>query len=107
RGFAAGDLIEGDIGPVEHAPIGRRIGTEPAGIGGKERVQRIESDEVGAGARGDLGQRREIGEVADAEVACRTQAVELAAYSPDPLMLEPGRDIAAGERLRWRGGGRR
>ena len=45
-------------------------------------MQRIDADEIGARRRGDLGEARQILEVADAPVALRAQAVELAGDAP-------------------------
>ncbi len=87
--LAALDPIDRDIDPVEHAAVGGSIGAEAGGIGGEQGMERVQADEIGAGGSGNVGKSCEIGEVANAEIACRAQAVELAAHAPDTLMIEP------------------
>ncbi len=66
---AADDLVDGDIDRIEVLAARRRIGTGALGIGGEQRMQRIDADEVGALRGEQLGELRQILEVADAEVA--------------------------------------
>ena len=50
---------------------------------GEQRVERIEADGGAAERSGELGQSREIGEIADAPVARRAQTVKLRRDAPE------------------------
>jgi len=69
------------IQEVEREPAGRAIGAALRG------VQRIHADHGGAARRGELDQRAQVAEVADAPVALRAHAVELHHEAPDAAAL--------------------
>jgi hypothetical protein len=92
--------VGGDIENVEEPPAGGRVGAAALGIGGVEGMQRVDAEEVAALHRHDLGKPGKVVEVADAPVALRPQAVELAGDAPAPAAAQKLRHEARVDRLR-------
>ena len=55
----------------------------------EQRMQRIDADEIRAGRRGDLGEARQVLEIADAPIALGAKAIELAGDAPAASVLQP------------------
>ncbi len=89
-----GNGLDVDIERIEEEPAVRRIRTAVGRAVVEQNVQRIEPDAVGPELLGEPDQIGEIGEVADAPVAVRTDAVEL--HGEQPAAVE----IAAESPLR-------
>ncbi len=78
------DRLDVDIEHVQGGAIRRAVRTRRVRSGGKQCVQRIGADEVGACGGRDADGVAQVGEVADAPVAMRAQRVKLQRQSPDP-----------------------
>ena len=97
-------LVDRDVERVQERAVG---GEERAGalrIGEEQGVQRVDADEIGARRRSDLGEAREILEIADAPVAFGAKRVELAPDAPGAAIPQPvgkvaGRAGGRGERV--------
>ena len=85
----AGQRVEGDIERIEEPAVRGREGAAVLRSGGKERVQRVEPDEVGAFGAGERGERGEIGEVADAPIAGGAELIEVDGHAPRAAAFEP------------------
>ncbi len=62
-------------------------------------MQRIDADEIAAGGGDDLGEAGEVLEIADAPVALRAQAIDLAGDAPAAAVAQPVGQVA-GDALR-------
>jgi len=88
RGFGRGvepkfgKLFDVDIKRVEKQPAVRRIRAAIARTVVKQRMQRIETDAVGAEAMGQFDQALEVGEIADPPIAPGADAVKLDREQP-------------------------
>ena len=89
NGVGARHLVEGDVEGIEEMPARRRERAELARIGHEQSVERVDADEIGAGAGADLGETGEILEIAHAPVARRAQAVDLAGDAPAAAVAQP------------------
>ena len=87
RRFAVREIVDRLDIEIEHVQRGAIRGTVRAcrlWPRRKEGMQRVDTDEIGAGS--GCGRKRvaQVGEVADSPVAMRTQRVELQGEAPDP-----------------------
>ncbi|MNC93344.1 hypothetical protein D3C83_99520 [compost metagenome] len=68
------------------------------GIVREQCVQRIHADHTGAGIRGELHQRLQVGKVADAPIALGAQAIQIHHRSPEPAVPDRFRQITTRRR---------
>ena len=90
-----GDRRDVEIEDIDEQPARRTVGAELPGLIGEQGVQGIDADDAGACLGGEIEQRLEVSEVADAPVALRAQAVELHRRTPDPSALAQCRRLVA------------
>ena len=76
------DGLDVDIERIEKQPAVRRIGAAIGRMIVEQHMQRIEPDTVGAQLLGEPDEARQIGEIADAPIAVRTDAVKLHGEQP-------------------------
>ncbi|MGY3656972.1 hypothetical protein ACVJ19_003635 [Bradyrhizobium sp. USDA 376] len=88
------DRLDVDIERIEKQPAVRRIGAAIGRLIVEQHMQRIEADAVGAELLGEPDETGEIGEIADAPIAVRADAVEL--HGEQPAAIEIAAEGALG-----------
>ncbi len=92
---------------VEEFAARRRIGAEAQGLGGEQRVERADPDEIRARTGRQCDEAAQIGEIADPPIPRRANAIELDGNAPQALARHPIRPETTGVAVGRRVGGDR
>ncbi len=87
----ARDTVQSNVERIQKTAIRRREGAAPVGIGGKQRMDRIDADEIAAMRRNLFAEGCEVFEIANTVIASRAKAIELAGHAPGAAGLQPMR----------------